>query len=156
MYISKLKRISQPEYLDSLMTYLSPELEKNLSKLYKDYWYFNYTRKYFIENQNFIRKMLSPKEPLIVILKRDSINFIEVINRHYLPIELINITNKNFNLKIDDHDKMIIGKKVNQAAAVKKIFLESEFTKYGDWTCYYKILGLNYTYKQKILSDNHK
>ena len=153
MYISKLKRISQPEYLDSLMTYLSPELEDNLSKLYKDYWYFNYTTKYFIENQNFIRKMLAPKEPLIVVLKKDSINFIEVTNRHYLPIELTNITTENFNLELDDHDKIIFGKKVNQPAAVKKIFLDAEFTNNKDWTCDYKILGLNYIYKQKILFD---
>ena len=150
-YISKLKRISQPEYLDSLMEFLSPNLENNLSILYKDYWYFNYTTKYFKENQNFIRKMLSPKEPLVVTLKNDSMSFLEVINRHYLPIELINVTSDSLDLELNDNDKIIIGKEVNHPATIKRIFLQDEFTNFENWTCNYKILGLNYIYNKKVV-----
>tara|TARA_B110001452_G_scaffold234305_1_gene212528 strand:- start:202 stop:1734 length:1533 start_codon:yes stop_codon:yes gene_type:complete len=155
-YISKLNKISQPKYLDSLLEFLSPNIEKNLSIIYKDYWYFNYTTKYFKENQTFISRMLNPENPLVVTLKNDSLNFLELINRHYLPIELIKISKDSLNLKINVVDKIIVGKEVNHPSEVKKIYLEDEFTKYADWTCYYKILGLNYTYKQKIISDNHK
>tara|TARA_B110001450_G_scaffold145127_1_gene135682 strand:- start:3489 stop:5012 length:1524 start_codon:yes stop_codon:yes gene_type:complete len=152
MYISKLNRISQPVYLDSLLKFLSPDLENNLSIIYKDYWYFNYTNKYFKENQNFIRRMLFPKEPLIISLKKDSVNFLELINRHYLPIELINISNDSFNLKLNTHEKIIIAKEVNKPPAVKRVFIDANFGEVKEWICSYKILGLNYIYKQKIIT----
>ena len=113
-YISKLNKISQPKYLDSLLEFLSTNLEKNLSIIYKDYWYFNYTTKYFKENQTFISRMLNPENPLVVTLKNDSLNFLELINRHYLPIELIKISKDSLNLKINVFDKIIVGKEVKK------------------------------------------
>jgi len=93
-YIETLERISTPEYLDNFFKEIDSDLKNKLYVLYKDYPYYSFSKKYFYDNQEFIRKKLNPVNPIKVHYQKnaDGKFMLFAQNLISLPIEIKSIT----------------------------------------------------------------
>lgn len=95
MYIHELERVSQSSYLDNYFEQLDDEIQKNISILYKDMPYFEFSKDVYYNNQKFIQNKLNPVKGLHSYFYGNTTNgtiILEVGNIQSLPVEILNIT----------------------------------------------------------------
>ncbi|HXV64069.1 MAG TPA: CotH kinase family protein [Vicinamibacteria bacterium] len=64
LYVRELERISSPEYLDGFFAEIDGELDAKLAILHKQYSYYSFSKDYFFQNAETIRRTLAPSRPL--------------------------------------------------------------------------------------------
>lgn len=95
-YIKQLYRLSDTKYKDNLFLKIENDLNKNLNILYKEYYYFDYfKRDYLQDNRNYIINQLSTNNDINAIIltpnPSEKIN-ISLENLKDVKIEIINIS----------------------------------------------------------------
>jgi hypothetical protein len=93
-YIKTLERISEPEYLDSLLADTGDDLEQNLNILHSEYPDFEFSTDSLYQNQQFIKKALNPLKGLHAYIHQVNQNGIELElgNIQSLPIEVLGVS----------------------------------------------------------------
>ncbi|RMF58475.1 MAG: hypothetical protein D6748_08630 [Calditrichaeota bacterium] len=96
-YLKELYRVSRVSYLDSILTALNDEIQSQLAILYREYPEFNFSSKFFYNNQKIIRSIIHPVKTINAYLKNIDSNSltIEVANIQSLPVYLHYISDGN-------------------------------------------------------------
>ena len=99
-YITELKRVSSPEYLDELFNSLDPEIQKKNNLLRKEFPRYSFTKDAFYHNQEFIRRKLAPRSAVRGFLA-ETINAsgfsvtVEIRNIQAMPVEILGVIYNN-------------------------------------------------------------
>jgi hypothetical protein len=95
-YIAALERISEPAYLDTLLADLGDELQQNLSIVYSEFPYYDFSesRESYYRNQRYIQRTLSPIKGLHAYYHQSSETQIELElgNIQSMPVEVLGVS----------------------------------------------------------------
>ncbi len=96
-YIQELERVSDPVYLDNLLSEFHSGIRNNLKLLYREFPYFIFSTDQFYSNQTTIRNYLNPTKGLHAYLNRIDENGLELTlgNLQKLPIEILGLKYKD-------------------------------------------------------------
>tara|TARA_B110001452_G_scaffold212647_1_gene183291 strand:+ start:18 stop:1532 length:1515 start_codon:yes stop_codon:yes gene_type:complete len=152
-YIKQLCRVSEPAFLDSLLSNIDDDLQSKLNIIYKDYPYFNYTKKYFIKNQNFIKGMLNPNKPLYseLVSLADSIHFY-FTNIHYLPLKIHSISKTLSSENLLEKSLIIPSNEIQIPPQVLSIniYRDKNKSQFLSYYVSYSVLGIDSIISEKI------
>jgi len=81
-YLHALQRVAQPEYLETLLQNIEPELSEKLALLYRSHIY-SFSTEQYLKNQAFIQRVLHPPRVLQA--------FVADLDHSHLNVELANI-----------------------------------------------------------------
>jgi hypothetical protein len=97
MYLTELKRLSQPKFLDSLYSTLNDEIVQNLKIIHNEHPTFSFDKNYPYRKQNYIRTLLEPKKGVnaYVESETDSVITINVGNVIALPVKIYGVVQNN-------------------------------------------------------------
>lgn len=101
LYIKELERISDKSYLDDLLDNLGDDLQSNISIIHKSKPTYYFSNDVFYNNQKFIRNKLNPIKGLQAYFYNNTMNStitLEIGNIQNLPIEILNVTNKDYQI----------------------------------------------------------
>ena len=89
-----MEKLSKKDYLDSFIQNIEPELNKNLTILYKSFPAMSFNIKNMYYNQKLIQSALSPYNPLICYINQMNPNQLELSigNNQVFPIEVLGIS----------------------------------------------------------------
>ncbi|MEE9442817.1 MAG: CotH kinase family protein [candidate division Zixibacteria bacterium] len=89
-YVKVLEKISQKEYLDSLLTEVDDDLQENLRIIYSEFPYFHYSERILYNNQQVIQAALRPTKAIHAYLnsKKGTELDLEIGNIQLLPVEI--------------------------------------------------------------------
>jgi len=92
-YINTLKRLTENQYLDDFFKGINKSLNEKLKVLYKEYPYYSFSKKYFYDNQAFIKKKLNPNQSIkaYYINSPNKRNEILIQNLISLSLDIISI-----------------------------------------------------------------
>lgn len=92
-YIGALERVSQTDYVDSLLADLNDELERNLGILQRDYPDLRFSAENLYSTQQHIRAVLEPYVGVHAFLEFRAANDVELLvgNLHFLKMEVLGI-----------------------------------------------------------------
>jgi hypothetical protein len=93
-YVKTLERISEPDYLNTLLAELDDELENNLNVVYSEFPDFSYSEDVFYQNQRFIEAQLNPTKGLHAYYHESSGEQIELElgNIQPMPVEVLSVS----------------------------------------------------------------
>lgn len=124
LYVKELERISDKNYLDTLLYYSKDELDKKLNVLYKEFYdagsFDNFNVLY--NNQDYIRKAISPKKAIKSYYSQwfqDSLS-LYISNIQSFPVKIKNVV-YNDSIIFTPVDNYILAPKKNLAPSDYKI-----------------------------------
>ncbi len=90
-YVAQLERVSDPAYLDALLTAIRPGLERNLRILHKEFPWQRFDERLFRENARTIRNVLAPAKSLHAYVNESDAHRVELElgNLGQLPIQVL-------------------------------------------------------------------
>jgi hypothetical protein len=96
-YVRTLERISEPAYLNSLLAELDDDLKRNLDILHTEFPDFNFSEGVLYQNQQFIKKVLTPTKALHAYYHGANENYVELElgNIQSMPIEVLSLSYKD-------------------------------------------------------------
>lgn len=100
-YNQELERLSQKAYLDDLFIEVDADLKRKIHIINKDNPYYNFSKDVFYNNQNYIKKVLNPVKSLHAYFYQNTTNgsiVLEVGNIQSMPIEILNVCYKEFQI----------------------------------------------------------
>ena len=97
IYLSTLDRLSKKKYMDRLLEDIGEELDKKLNIIHSNYPYFIFDKTYLYYNQNIIRHTLNSTKTLDAYVTNVTSQtiFLELFNKHSLPLEILGIYDGN-------------------------------------------------------------
>lgn len=151
-YLEYLEKFSEEEYLENFLTKNNEEINYALTSLNKTYPHIKFLKDEISKNQKFIRKRLSPQEPIginnfkLFINQREKLE-LEIYNKSLFPIEIIKIESGPYAFDIDSGNILLAANKFERISP-QNIYLqnnsgkiEKEIIMNNDWKIKYKILG---------------
>lgn len=96
-YVKSLERISQPSYLDTLLSELSNDLNDKLNVLYSEFPDSDFVKDIFYENQYYMRMVINPVKGLQPYYRQSSQGQIELAlaNTQSIPIVVLKLSSED-------------------------------------------------------------
>ncbi len=89
-YLRELARVSQPEYVDQILTEFGDELEEGGRVLYREFPHYEFDSQVFVQNAAYIRSLLNPSHAVHATWKQEGEDWLlRVANNQSLPVELL-------------------------------------------------------------------
>lgn len=131
-YLEQVERMSQPTYIDELLSAVDNEMQAKLNIIYKDFPFFFFSKRVFYENQEVIRKTLNPiKGVHAYFAKQDSgkLEF-QMGNIQSMPVEVLDISFKD-SLLFKPNGRLILEPRLEESTVAYRpvdFFTPSGFT----------------------------
>tara|TARA_B110000971_G_scaffold188195_1_gene197814 strand:- start:1420 stop:2967 length:1548 start_codon:yes stop_codon:yes gene_type:complete len=142
LYLKSLYRMTNKNYVDSIIKSIQPNLNKNLNRIYLDYPFFNFDLSETLNNVKSIHQSIVPKGHLINAYfnyYKDETISIELGNIHILPIEVNKLIIDNIEYTIKD--KILNAKKIKDSISYQTITQKINYLHRKKIIIEYSVLG---------------
>jgi hypothetical protein len=123
-YYRSLQRVSDKEYVDSLLKEIEIPLKGNLRIIHSEYPYFHFKKDILYHNQRYIKTILSPKKALLVYVRKIGARGIDLDlgNLQGVPLKIIKVEYKDTVLINNNPNLVIKGKGRSDLVNYQKLF----------------------------------
>ncbi len=161
-YIKTLKRVKGGKYLNDIFDSFDGEIKSNLKILHKDYPMYDFSKKAFYKNKNYIATVLDPIKAVHAFYNgslNDNLK-VRVGNIQSLPVEIIGLSYaaKNSSANFETEAVTLLGKKQEGVTKYKELsfkippgFKWSD-EKLKDLKIVYKLLGTGEVKEEKVFA----
>lgn len=151
-YVQALAKISEPGYLDGLFSDIQPQLDRELSVLYREYPYVTSPKPVLLANQQMIRGLIAPSEAMRAYHDSTDGHRINLVvgNIQSLMVEMLGVSHPNFKTRVPlKGDSMFLASKsIFDHIAYQPMSLEipdgvewDDTTMAAGLTIHYRIVG---------------
>jgi len=163
-YVKALARISQPEYLDQLLTDIGGALDEKLRILHKDYPAFEYSNDYLYKTANLIRNAVQPRVTLTASWNPHDVASAEpqltVANTIVLAVSLVDLVDTQTDARYPFPENSRLGPKTMEVPQDVSVRLPDDavdaFREFSDdrFVLRYHVVGMKEIYASPIHAGN--
>ncbi|HUU27501.1 MAG TPA: CotH kinase family protein [archaeon] len=162
-YLSELERFSEPAFLNDLFLDLGDEMNENINIIYSEFPWLDFPKDLLYQNQDYIRKVLSPVQGLHAYFNKSGVDRItlELGNIQQIPVEVLNVSYQDSISFRADHRIILPGKTPSQPIAYQNVdfmlptsYIWSDIL-IGGLKINYKLLGTSRLRNESVFAWSH-